>query len=212
MAARISIASQARTKLPQFTLRTMFLAMTCLGVLFAVLGTIGLAASLALLLILALVGLHVAGNVLGTKLRDETSHAQIQNANILGTYSSAQSAVHVDCPHSVSGLYQRTRLGWIIYVATVVGAMAGGLLGISLLINFAGTPIRGVIVGAVSSGVLGAFFGFMFGGFLKIWLSAWWQASSESDKYDGRKAARAVLLPRLRTDVSATLVADFDAG
>jgi hypothetical protein len=190
----------------------MFLVVTCLALLFAVFGAIGLSASFALLLVLALVGLHVIGNVLGTKLQNETPFAAAEDENTISASPPADYAARIACPHSISGLYQQTRLGWIIHVTTAIGALAGALLGTSFLVNFANTSIRGIIVGAVSSGVLGAFMGFMYGSFLKIWLSAWWQASSESDKFDRRKPSRATFLPRLRSDVSASLVADIDAG
>ncbi len=59
--------------LPQFRLRTLFLVVTYLAVVFALMGVIGPIASTALLLLLAMIALHVAGNALGTRLRDETS-------------------------------------------------------------------------------------------------------------------------------------------
>jgi hypothetical protein len=185
----------------------MFLAITCFAAIFAVLGAIGLAASFGLLLVLTLVGLHVVGNALGTRLRDEISPAGDQEADAISRLA-AQSPLRFERSHSVSGLYKRARLGWLVHVATVIGALTGGSLGVSFLVNFENTSTRGLIVGAASSGVLGAFFGFLYGSFLKTWLSAWWQASSESERLDGPTATKATAL---RSDVLAPVVADFDA-
>jgi hypothetical protein len=188
MAGKLTTSEPVRTNLPQFTLRTLFLAITCLGVAFALLETIGMAASCALLVGGSLIGLHVAGNVLGTTLRDNAPIAPEQKPDAPLNHISPETFNQLD-RRSVSSLYRRARLGPSIYLATAAGAIAGGIVGDLFLMNFAHTSIRGLILGAASSGVLGGFFGFLYGCFLRAWLGAWWQASSESDDCQRRRAA-----------------------
>ncbi len=186
MAGKLTTSESVRTNLPQFTLRTLFLAITCLGVAFALLETIGMAASCALLLGGSLIGLHVAGNVLGTTFRDNAPVASEQPPDALLSHISPEIFNQAD-RRSVSSLYRRARQGPIIYVATAAGAIVGSIMGDLFLTNYAHTSSRGLILGAASSGVLGGFFGFLYGCFLRHGL-AWWQASSESDDCQRRRA------------------------
>ena len=184
MASKITASVQTRNKLPQFTLRTMFLLITVLGLSFAVLETIGMAASFGLLLAVVLVALHVIGNALGTRLRDEASLDISEFNHRNADYPITHHAVPLDTPHVVTGLNGHTRQGWVIYFAMVAGAVAGCFFGATFLLNSSNPSMRGLLVGAGSSGVVGALFGFLYGSFLKTWLSAWWQASAASDAPD----------------------------
>jgi hypothetical protein len=156
----------------------MFLVITCCGLLFAVLETIGLAASFGVLPILTLVGLHVVGNALGTSLRDEAKLADGQEPDRI------HFPLQLDLPPDTR-LRQHARLGWVVYLATLAGALAGAYLGVLFLRNIESASTKGIVLGAISSGVLGGFLGFLYGSFFKTWLSAWWQASAEAAKTDG---------------------------
>ncbi len=208
MAGKLTTSEPVRPNLPQFSLRTMFLAITCLGVAFALLETIGMAASCGLILTLTLVGLHVAGNALGTMLCDNAPVSTEPRSDAPLNHISPETFNQLD-RRSVSNLYRRARLGPIIYLATAAGAIAGGIVGDLFLMNFAHTSIRGLILGAASSGVLGGFFGFLYGCFLRAWLGAWWQASSESDDCQRRRATSSA--PRQRPIFRRQLPADFNA-
>jgi hypothetical protein len=186
MAGKLTTSEPVRPNLPQFSLRTMFFAVTCFGIMLAVLETIGLAASCALILTLTLVGLHVAGNALGTTLRDNASQKIDEDAHAINNL--APYVPRIDQPEKLSGLYRRANLGPIVYFASAAGAITGCILGGLFLTNFANTSTRGLILGAVSSGILGGFFGLLYGCFLRAWLGAWWQASSESDDCQRRRA------------------------
>ena len=70
--------------------------------------------------------------------------------------------------------------------------------------------VRGMVVGFISSGVLGAIFGMLFGCFLGMSLSAWWQASSQHKSTEA--ALGCIRLPSFPRNVTPELVAEFDAG
>ncbi len=67
-------------RLPQFRLRTLMWFVALLAVLFAVMGVIGPLASTGLLMFLVLIGLHVAGNAVGTTLRDSAPRRSVDPA------------------------------------------------------------------------------------------------------------------------------------
>jgi hypothetical protein len=199
--------SDAPLKLPQFGLRTMFLVVAILGVLFAVMGLIGPLASAGLLLVLAVVGLHVAGNVVGTTLRD--------NAPTLPTNDRrppvTREPIVLERDPPRPRLSERTGLGRFNRLCAGLGAVAGSAIGSSILEYSGDISVRGIVVGFISSGVLGAIFGLLFGCFLGMSLSAWWQATSES-KSTHAAMARRIRLPSFPRNVTPELVAEFDAG
>ncbi|HEY2880828.1 MAG TPA: hypothetical protein VGJ15_00290 [Pirellulales bacterium] len=164
-----------RLKLPQFTLRTMFLVIAALGVLFAVMTVIGPWASVGLLFALAMVGLHVAGNAIGTTLRDNNSPANIQFREPPRIDSEAVPVRHKTAPPR---LCEHKRLSWLNCITTVLGAVAGGYAGAIVLGVWASTPLRGLVLGCASSALLGGFLGFMAGSIVEIALAVWWQATS----------------------------------
>jgi len=216
MALPTSIDPQSRPKLPQFTLRSMFLATGCLAMVFAVCQAIGPLASCGLMVGLALVGLHVIGNVLGTRLRNEAYRTPANGRNGEASPGPGQYPAIVparfDQPHSVSRLSQRTPLGWMILATTVIGGVMGSVAGQWVLVNSAEVSLRGLLLGSASSGVLGAFVGFLFGCLAKTWLSAWWQASSESDRFDKRLSVPRFSSTSPPCNVPSALITDIDAG
>jgi len=225
----------APLKLPQFGLRTMFLAVTALGLLFGLMDVIGPLASSALVLLLALVGLHVAGNVVGTTLRNNApvgSDQMIDSSRRSVMTTLGPVVVRRDLPPP--RLSERTGLGRFNGLCAGLGAVAGSAIGSSILEYSGDISVRGMVVGFISSGVLGAIFGLLFGCFLGMALSAWWQATSESDSFGclsenrlgegdspifltGHRKIGTVpdgflRLPSLTRNVTPELVAEFDAG
>ena len=199
----------APLRLPQFGLRTMFLAVAALGLLFALMGLIGPLASSALVLLLAMVGLHVAGNVVGTTLRDNapvdpTDHVEKRPATI-----ALPVQIERDLPPP--RLSQSTGVSRMNRLFAGMGAVAGGAVGAAALECSTAISVAGVIVGYVSAAVLGAFFGFLLGCFLEMALSAWWQAASETESLQ-KAAALHIPLPSFPRNVTPELVAEFDAG
>jgi hypothetical protein len=165
-------------KVPQFHLRTLLAVIAILAVLFSVMGTIGPMASAGLLLILTVVGLHVAGNALGTSLRDGAPQ-RVADCPANDRPEHRPASVHAGLP--VSRLHEHTPPGWIIRATTLIGAGIGAWLGIIVFAEWTDGTGAGLVVGAVSLAVLGGFFGFLLGSFLKMSLLAWWQATRSSD-------------------------------
>jgi hypothetical protein len=165
-------------KVPQFCLRTLLAVIGILAVLFSVMGTIGPMASAGLLLILTVVGLHVVGNALGTSLR-EGAPQRTADRPAMDRPEQRPTPVHDGLP--VSRLRERTPVGWIIRATTLIGAGVGGWLGVIVLAEWTEGSDTGLVVGTVSLAVLGGFFGFLLGSFLKMSLLAWWQATRSSD-------------------------------
>lgn len=182
MAAELIPESHDRFHWPQFGLRSLFLAIALLGVLFALMTAIGATASAALLLILAMVGLHVAGNRLGTLLRDGADDRCSENSCAESLVDAPPIPVPQNQP--LPRLCQHTRLSWLNRILIALGIVAGATCGYEVLLNWTTAALPGLVVGSVSSGVLGGSFGFLLASFLEIALCAWWQASSDINSND----------------------------
>ncbi len=162
----------------QFRLRTLFIIVTLFGVLFGVMHVLGPIASVVLLMLLAIVGLHMAGNALGTSRRDESTErfGELSSPQIDERELTERCAA-VKVTHR---LREHTPLGWVIRITTFLGAASGMALGTIALKDWTNAELPGLIFGAISAGVIGAFFGFLAGSFLEIARRAWWQATCES--------------------------------
>jgi hypothetical protein len=197
-------------RLPQYRLRSLFLLIACLAVLFAVMGTIGPIASAGLLFLLTMIGLHVAGNALGTTLRDHSSsqiHRQSPPPAEFGL-SATLGAWKTFTPR----LSEHTRLVWVIRAVSLAGALAGGVLGYTVFGQMGPVSAAGLAIGAISFAVLGAFFGFLIGSFLEMLLSAWRQAL-DAKPFEVRKITVAGSpMHSIYADVPPALIADIDAG
>jgi hypothetical protein len=180
MSSAPSIEPRDQTVLPQFTLRTMFAAVALICVLLALEGLLGPIASAVLVSGLALVGLHVAGNALGTTLRDQTSEKRpFQHDEQFSEIT--QTAIRSLAAAPPPRLSQRTRLSWLSPIVICLGAIIGAWLAADVLVETTNAHIPGVVVGSISGAVLGGFFGFLGGAFLEMALTAWWQATSNSN-------------------------------
>lgn len=174
---------QSPPKRPQFTLRSMFLATAILAVVFSVMGYIGPVASAALLLAAAVIGLHVAGNSIGTTLRD-SAPMRPPESGAPADFAARAAAI----PRASSRLCERTPLRWPIRTMSLIAGAGGGLFGAILLHEWIGTSISALAVVTLSFIVLGVLLGFLLGSFLEILLRAWSQATSQLSK-DRRSVA-----------------------
>jgi hypothetical protein len=153
----------------QFRLRTMLLMVTLCGAACAVMHAIGPVWSAILCFMLLLAAMHVLGNAIGTRLRDDATANAATDARDRPNCPPAVLA-----PTHVKRLAQRAPLGRWIGVLSAVGLVAGGTLG-GLLFSGQVTP-AGAVVGTMSSAVLGGFAAFLAGSFLRVGFSALWQA------------------------------------
>jgi hypothetical protein len=153
---------------PQFALRTLFVAMTLVGALLALMNVLGALWSITLVFFLCLVLAHVAGNALGTKLRQNASRSEAAG-ELLG---AASPSVRREDLSAIAPprLAERTRLSGGLMVIAALGALLGGSFGAAALATAEGQRITaaGIALGAFSSAVLGGFVGFLIGSFLTV--------------------------------------------
>ena len=115
---------------------------------------------------------HVAGNAIGTRLRE------IGNRKDNRAYELQPGARAEPRFAPATRLSQRQRLGWPIVIATfsgiILGALGGGLW--TILTATAHVPIAAVGLGVIAFGALGGILAFATVGFTQVLLGAIWQA------------------------------------
>lgn len=132
-----------------------------LAVACAAIGWLGLAGWLAAAVLLASVGMHVAGNALGTRLRDATDRSLAPDR----PRGAAPQPLPVVAP---THLERRSSLGRLVPVSAGIGAACGGLAGTLSLLLLARSSAAGAVVGGASSAVLGGLLGFLGASFVEI--------------------------------------------
>jgi hypothetical protein len=167
---------------PQFGLRTLFIVVTLLGVLFAAVALIGALWSLAIGFSLLLVVGHVAGNAIGTRLR--------QQADGDHGFRMPDSAPNDLPAEVVSGkrLTENSRLNRSVTALAILGAAIGAGVGSAALEHFS-PPLSpsGLVLGTCSSAVLGGFIAFLLGSFWSITRSAWAEAIENEKSSHGSR-------------------------
>jgi hypothetical protein len=155
---------------PQFHLRTLLLAVTGCCVVFYLMRLIGPLGSIMLTVGLSLAGLHVFGNALGTSLSEQAEN-QIDPLDepLVPPPKVGVAATAAGPPGT---LHDRKSLGWRIIVLTLLGAAAGAAGGAWAYIALANATEAGVIVGSVSTAILGGFLSFLTSSFLLTFLGS----------------------------------------
>lgn len=159
---------------PQFGLRTLLLVISVAAVLLGLsrwLSPISLAA--VILLILSIIA-HVAGNIIGSRLRDgRAGHSPATDKH------EHTGPLHEHHFAPVTKLGHRHSLGWLPLVSAVTGGVIGATVGggwTAVLIqrSFDWLP---VVIATIAFGVLGALGGFVTAGFIKAFNDAWSEAA-----------------------------------
>jgi hypothetical protein len=132
-----------------------------LAVACAAIGWLGLAGWLAVAVLLASVGMHVAGNALGTRLRDATDRSLAPDRPL----GIPPQPLPVVAP---THLERRSSLGRLVPVSAGIGAACGGISGALALLLLARSSPAGAVVGGASSAVLGGLLGFLGASFVEI--------------------------------------------
>ena len=169
----------------QFGLRTLFVAVTLCAALFAVMSVLGAVVSVALGWFLLLIAAHVAGNAWGTRIRDRRGSAgDIDERN--GPPSNRMQRLQFA---PLSSLRERTGIGRVMLAASSIGAALGGVLGTYVLcqVNWnrlcaahgLGGSLFAIVLGGVSTAIIGGFLGFLTSSFLEVGLQALRQATRE---------------------------------
>jgi fatty acid desaturase len=166
---------QRGLKPPQFRLRTMLLAVALLSVLLALMTSVGPLAAFGLLLLTLSIIAHVAGNAIGTRLRENGSRPL--EAEPVPS-ESRRAKTKVPLPRGdfapATRLSAQHPLGWIVLAAFATGVIVGGSAGGGFLAWLCWERITPVSVacGAAASGALGGFAGFLISSFARELLRA----------------------------------------
>ena len=121
---------------------------------------LGIAGWIAVAVAAASVAMHVAGNAIGTRLREATDRDLRR-----GWRREPQAAVPVAQP---THLERRSSLGSLVPVSAAIGAVCGGSAGaVALSYLVASTP-AGALLGGASSAVIGGLLGFLGASFFEI--------------------------------------------
>jgi hypothetical protein len=165
---------------PQFGLRTLLAAVTACAALMAIVRLqwfspigVGMLAFLAVSIFL-----HVAGNVLGTRLRElgDRPDANLDKPTIIRRRLGPQDFA------PATRLSQRQSLGWSIIIASSIGVTSGAIGG-GLWTFLAGGGHVGafnIAVGVIAFAVLGGIAAFATVGFVQVLSGAIWQALTGS--------------------------------
>jgi hypothetical protein len=167
---------------PQFTLRTLICLITLLAVLFSLVNVVHPLMMAGLVLLTLLIAAHVAGNAIGTRLREigdrpVTKEGQpVPPRRFNPQVDRASFAPATDLARKIS-------LGLPILIVTAAGILAGGIAGGLWGYLAAGSGgWLNIAIGAVAFGFLGGFGSFAAFSFAQVLLGAWWQASRPPDQ------------------------------
>ena len=130
----------------------------------------------ALVLLALSIFAHMAGNAIGTRLREIGSRKD-NRAFDLQPQASREPRFA-----PATRLGQRYRLGWPVVIATFTGFIAGGVGGgfWTLLTAHGHVPIAAVGLGVIAFAALGGILAFATVGFTQVLLGAIWQAMRQS--------------------------------
>ena len=165
-------------KPPRFSLAALFVVVGVLGVLFAATSYLGSYATLLVILFILTVAAHVAGNAIGTQLRENGSRRTITEDR--APRQKRQPIAAKDFAPT-SQLHHRSALGKPIVITTAAGSAAGAVLGGYGLSTLMEHPtLLAILLGAVASAVLGGIWTFIASSFLQVASSALRQAARDT--------------------------------
>src|SRR5262245_27301642 len=117
---------------PRFGLGSLFFAVAVLGLMFAFIHYVGMYGSVIAIFFLLCVAAHVAGNAIGTRLR-EIGSAPVPGSTTESDFVSATRVSPADFAPATK-LRERSSLGKPIVVVTALGIVAGGVGGAVALV------------------------------------------------------------------------------
>jgi len=129
-----------------------------LGVACAAISWLGLAGWLAVVVLAASVAMHVAGNAIGTNLRDAADRRLERVPAATPPLPAAR----------ITNLERHTSLGRLVPVSAGIGAACGAVGGSAALLGLTAASIPGAVLGGASSAVIGGLFGFLAASFIEI--------------------------------------------
>lgn len=127
----------------------------------AAIGWLGLAGWMAALVLAASVAMHVAGNAIGTRLREATDRD-------VARFRPPVDTRPLPPQRGPNRLEQRTSLGRLVPVSAGIGACCGGAAGVTALATLTSSSPAGAALGGISSAVIGGLIGFLGASFVEI--------------------------------------------
>lgn len=162
---------------PQFGLRTLLALVAAIGLLLALRHWLSPMAITALAFLAASIFCHVAGNAIGTRLR--------QIGDLPDSTHSVPDPRRQPKPQDFAPpthLSQRSNLGWMIIIASsigaTIGAVGGGLW--TFAVGHGRVGALNVVVGVIAFAILGGIAAFATFGFAQVLGGAIWQAIAAS--------------------------------
>ena len=162
---------------PQFTLRTLLGIITLLAGMFSLVNVVHPLVMTGLVLLAILIAAHVAGNVIGNRLREIGDQPVTKDGREVPARPLER---HIDQSSFAprSDLAKRASLGLPLLIVSAAGALVGGIGGGLWGYLSAGSDgWVNIVVGCVAFGFLGGFGSFVAFSFTQVILGAWWQAS-----------------------------------
>ncbi|HZL90954.1 MAG TPA: hypothetical protein VFB96_21495 [Pirellulaceae bacterium] len=172
-------------KPPQFSLRSLLLAVTLLAVVFALFNVLPPMVMAGLIFLLISILAHMAGNAIGTRLRDSSSRSTTDETQGRGHLAAASLRV-APALAAQTQLSQRRSLGWPVLAATGTGLLAGGGGGGAWTFYSSGPQLAAIniVVGAVAFAVLGGLAAFLIFSFAQVGVGALRQALASRPQAD----------------------------
>lgn len=144
-------------RLVTYSWLTVVIAVAC-----AAIGWLGLAGWMATVVVLASIAMHVAGNAIGTRMREAADRDRATRAT---AFRPASTPLPSSAP---TRLERHETLGRLVPVSAGIGATVGGVTGTLMLAMVTQSSAAGAILGGVSSAVIGGLFGFLVASFVEI--------------------------------------------
>lgn len=136
-----------------------------LAVACAAIGWLGLAGWMAAAVLLASLAMHVAGNALGTAMREATDREIARRRVAAAEWPAAPAMLPASRP---SRLERRESLGSLVPISGGIGAVLGGSIGAAALLSLTSSSVPGAVLGGLSSAVIGGLLGFLGASFVDI--------------------------------------------
>lgn len=165
---------------PQFSLRSLLLLVTLCAIVCALANVLPPMAIAGLVFLIVSVFAHIAGNAIGTRLRENGSRrVDANDAPIIGAKDPGPAAPRCAPPTKLS---ERQSLGWPALAATFTGLLIGGGGGGIWTFRMFGPHVAeiSVVVAVLAFAALGGFAAFLAFGFAQVGFGALRQALGSS--------------------------------
>jgi hypothetical protein len=155
-------------------LRTLFVLLTLVACISALATAVSPMVLAGILFLIVSIAAHVAGNKLGTTLRDHASRQRLAQESPPPQRAPVASSEYAP----TTRLRERRALGLLAAVFTILGIAIGAAAAIvgALSFTMSATPADLIVYG-IAGGVLCGFFTFAAVAFLQVLLTAAWEAS-----------------------------------